>query len=209
MTTEQREELASLYVAGAMTTGEKIAFETQLGNDPALRELVCSLERATDLLALGAPQIQLPPMLKEKVIHRIDAANAQASPSAPSPSAAQDAIAGMPGFVVHGANDSQGWKPLPLPGAWIKLLSFQPDRNIAILLGKLGPGVRYPAHTHMGPEELLILSGDLHIGDLTLGPGDFHHSDAGTHHQDNHSIEGCVLLAVLPADHELVQVAMA
>jgi putative transcriptional regulator len=209
MTTEQREELASLYVAGAMTTGEKIAFETQLSNDPALRELVRSLERATDLLAIGAPQIQPPPTLKDKVLCRIDNANVQASPSVPSPSAAEDAIAGIQGFVFHGANDPQGWKPLPLPGAWIKLLSFQPDRNIAILLGKLGPGVRYPAHTHMGPEELLILSGDLHIGALALGPGDFHHSDAGTHHEDNHSIAGCVLLAVLPANHELVQAAMA
>ena len=52
-------------------------------------------------------------------------------------------------------------------------------------------------------------TGDLHIGDRTLGPGDFHHSDAGTAHDLNYSVEGCTLLAVLPLDHELVQFAIA
>jgi hypothetical protein len=56
---------------------------------------------------------------------------------------------------------------------------------------------------------LIILTGDLHIGDRALSPGDFHHADGGTSHPVNYSIEGCTLLAVLPADHELVQFAMA
>src|SRR5437763_11347138 len=116
MTIEQQEELASLYVAGAMTEDEKQAFERELGDDPALRELVRSLERATDMLAIAVPPILLPPQLKEKVLKRIDAA---AASDAPSRSSVQAAIAAIPGFLFHGANDPQGWKALALPGAWI------------------------------------------------------------------------------------------
>jgi putative transcriptional regulator len=108
-----------------------------------------------------------------------------------------------------GAKDAEGWKELPVRGAWVKLLSLERQRGYAVLLGRLEPGVRYPAHTHAGAEELLILSGDLRIGDLTLRAGDFHHSDAGTSHGVNYSVEGCTLMAVLPAEHELVKYALA
>ena len=76
-------------------------------------------------------------------------------------------------------------------------------------MGKLEPGTRYPAHVNVGPEDLYVLTGDLHIGDHRLDAGDFHHADAGSYHEVNHSIEGCTLIAVLPADHPLVAVAMA
>jgi anti-sigma factor ChrR (cupin superfamily) len=105
--------------------------------------------------------------------------------------------------------ETSGWKPLPIPGAWIKLLSFEPARGYAVLLGKLDPGVRYPAHTNAGPEDFYILTGDLHVGDHRLGPGDFHHADAGSLHGENHSVEGCTLLAVLTTDDPLVSFAMS
>jgi anti-sigma factor ChrR (cupin superfamily) len=101
-----------------------------------------------------------------------------------------------------------GWKSLPVPGAFIKLLSLQSDRGYAVLLGKLDPGVRYPAHTNVGPEDFYLLTGDLHIGDKVLRPGDFHHADAGLQHVENFSVEGCTLLAVLTTDDPLVQFAL-
>ena len=107
------------------------------------------------------------------------------------------------------AAPSAEWKQLPIAGAWIKLLSAQPDRGYAVLLGKLDPGVRYPAHINVGPEDFYVLTGDLHIGDKALGPGDFHHADAGSAHQENYSVEGCTLLAVLTMDDPLVSFAMA
>jgi anti-sigma factor ChrR (cupin superfamily) len=93
-------------------------------------------------------------------------------------------------------------------GALVKLLSFEPARGYAVLLGKLNPGARYPAHKNAGPEDFYILTGDLHVGDHVLGPGDFHHADAGTLHTENFSEEGCTLLAVLTADDPIVKFAM-
>ncbi len=204
MITEQQQEQASLYALDALPAGERREFELALRTNAELDEFVGSLQRAADGLALTAPRIQPPKSLRENVLDRIRSSATQSAPKE-----AASASARRPGFHFHGASDPQGWKELPLRGAWVKLLSLEKERGYAVLLGKLGPGVRYPAHTHFGPEDLYILTGELHLGDRTLGAGDFHHSDAGTAHGVNYSVQGCTLLAVLPVDHELVRFALA
>jgi anti-sigma factor ChrR (cupin superfamily) len=203
---EQQQEQASLYVAGALSAEEQRVFESDLRGNADLRELVRGLHRAAAALALAAPRTPLPPALKDKVLARIGKRTAATAPIPEQPLATRPTA---PGFLFHGAGDPKGWKELPIRGAWVKLLSMDRGRGYAVLMGKLEAGVRYPAHTHIESEQLYILTGDLHIGDRALGPGDFHHADAGTAHGVNYSVEGCTLLAVLPADHELVQFAMA
>jgi len=105
--------------------------------------------------------------------------------------------------------DEEGWKQLPIPGAYIKLLSLEKERGYAVLMGKLDPGTRYPAHVNAGPEDFFILTGDLVIGDRKMVAGDFHHADGGSQHVENYSVEGCTLLAVLTTDDPLVAFAMA
>jgi len=210
MTTDQQQEQASLYVLGALPPDEQRAFEAELRANAEVRELVRNLQRAANLVAMAQPQKSPPPELKNKILRAIDARGRRRHEShQPVGKSSPAQSLPMPGFLFHGATDSKGWKELPVRGAWLKLLSLNKDRNYAVLMGRLEAGVRYPAHTHPGPEELYILTGDLHIGDRALGPGDFHHADAGTAHDVNYSVEGCTLLAVLPADHELVQFAMA
>jgi hypothetical protein len=60
-----------------------------------------------------------------------------------------------------------------------------------------------------GPEDFLVITGDLHIGSRRLGPGDFHHADGGSRHEENYSLEGCTLISVLTTDDPLVAFAMA
>jgi hypothetical protein len=202
MINEQREEQASLYVLGALTGAEQRGFEAELRRDAELRELVQGLRRAAELLALSVPAVAPPPGLRDKVLQRIDAASATAVAGA-------TAGAPAPGFRFVGASGGEGWKPLPVAGAWTKVLSIDRDRGYVVLLGRLEAGVRYPAHVHAGPEDLYLLTGDLHLGDRLLRPGDFHHSDAGTSHGENFSVEGCTLLAVLSLEHDLAKFAMA
>jgi anti-sigma factor ChrR (cupin superfamily) len=206
MTTEQQQEQASLYVLGALSAEEQRGFEAELRASAELRELVRALQRTAGLLATAGPQTALPPALKQKVLARIEGKDRETSKVK---SSGAPPIASLPGFLFHGAADPKGWKELPLRGAWIKMLALDRDRRYAVLLGKLEAGVRYPAHEHLGSEQIYLLTGDLHIGDRTLRSGDFHHADAGTAHGVNYSVEGCTLLAVLPAEHELVQFAMA
>ncbi len=202
MISEQQQELASLHVLGALTAAEKESFEAALRAQPELQAFVRELERTTGLVAQAVPPVALPPELRERVLRAAGAPSPVASP-APFKTDVSN-----PAFFFRAANDPSGWKNLPVPGASLKLLSADRERGYAVLLGRLERGVRYPAHPHVFPEDILILSGDLTIAGRRMGPGDFHHCDAGTEHPVNFSEEGCTLLAVLSIDHELSRFAM-
>lgn len=194
MISEQQKELATRCVLGELTSHEQRAFNAEVRDNPELKGFLLSLQKALEDVARSIPQVPPPPTLKQKLFAKIQGTAPQIS----IPSAA--------GLRFLMGSDT-GWKALPLPGAFIKLLSLQPDRGYAVLLGKLEPGVRYPAHTNVGPEDFYILTGDLHVDGRRLGPGDFHHADAGTEHGENYSIDGCTLVAVLTVDDPLVALA--
>ena len=203
MITEQQQEQASLYALGALPDAEQSAFERELRGNEELRQLVRQLQRTADLVALSSPAQPLPPGLRDKVLQRIESLDASKQTEKKS---LPPLIPGLSFIAAPGAKD---WKPLPIPGTYIKLLSLDKDRGYAVLMGKLDPGARYPAHTNAGPEDFYILTGDLHIGNRRLGAGDFHHEDGGSQHEENYSVEGCTLLAVLTTDDPLVAFAMA
>jgi anti-sigma factor ChrR (cupin superfamily) len=204
MITEQQQEQAALFALGMLNETEQQQFAAEVRASAELREFLWSLARTVDRVALTAPRRAPPAALKDKLLARIEA---RPDPSPVPPR--QTLAAALAGLRFVPGSETSGWKPLPVRGAWIKLLSFEPQRGYAVLLGKLEPGVRYPAHTNAGPEDFFILTGDLHVSDRVLGPGDFHHADAGSFHQENYSVEGCTLLAVLTADDPLVAFAMA
>lgn len=201
MITEQQEEQASLYVLGALCGGELAGFEHEVRANAELAALVRRLGATVGQLTRTVPQVAPSAGLKKRVMQGIG------EPATKSPAVAPGSIPA--GLAFSLAADESGWKALPVPGAFIKLLSFEPSRGYAVLLGKLGPGVRYPAHINAGPEDFLILTGDLHVSGQRLGPGDFHHADAGSQHEENYSVEGCTLMAVLTTDDPLVALATA
>lgn len=202
MISERQQEEASLYVLGALNAAEKESFEAALSVEPALRELVASLERTAGLLARAVPPVAPPAGLRERILRRVEADDVS-TPPVPLTRTLD------PAFFFVAASDAAGWKELPVPGAFIKLLSADRERGYAVLLGRLERGVRYPAHAHKSGEDILVLTGDLTIAGRRLGPGDFHHCDAGTSHPVNYSDEGCTLMAVLSIDDDLTKFAMA
>ncbi len=203
MITGQQQEQASLYALGALPDAEQTAFEHELRGNEELRQFVRQLQRTADLVALSAPAQPLPPSLRDKVLQRIESLDAA------KPAAKKSAPPLIPGLSFIDAPGAKDWKPLPIPGTYIKLLSLDKERGYAVLMGKLDAGARYPAHINAGPEDFYILTGDLHIGNRRLGAGDFHHADGGSQHEENYSVEGCTLLAVLTTDDPLVAFAMA
>ncbi len=200
MISEQQQEAASLYALGALTPAEASAFEAELRGNPELARLARSLQSTMDLVAQATPAAPPPSGLKAKILDRIDTLETAAKPTAPPV---------LPGLNFLTAAGESGWKQLPIPGALIKLLSMERERGYAVLLGKLDPGARYPAHRNAGPEDFYILTGDLVVGGRKLVAGDFHHADAGSEHDENYSVEGCTLLAVLTMDDPLVAFAAA
>ena len=195
MITEQQYELAMRCALGELSPAEQAEFSGHLRTNPELRELLRSNQLALEGVALTAPPVAPPSHLKQKILTRLQ-----------PESVARETETLAVGLRFLAGSDT-GWKPLPIPGAYLKLLSLQADRGYAVLLGKLEPGTRYPAHTNAGPEDFYILTGDLHVSERVLGPGDFHHADAGSEHTENYSVSGCTLLAVLTTDDPLVRFA--
>lgn len=203
MISEQQQEQASLYALGALSAAERQEFEASLRAQPELRALVRDLQNTAEALAKAVPQVTPPAELRARVLQ---------SAGAPETLSRQLPFTGPavdPAFFFVAARDASGWKQLPVPGASLKLLSADRERGYAVLLGRLEAGVRYPAHSHKSPEDIFLLTGDLTIAGRRLGPGDFHHCDAGTEHPVNYSEGGCTLLAVLTLDHDLAKFAMA
>ena len=199
MNSEQQQEQASLYAVGAMSEAEARAFESELRGNAELAGLVRGLQRTADLLGASRP-FTPPAALRQKVLDRIEAL--ARTPARPS-------LAALAGLSFVAGAEKKDWKALPIPGAFIKLLSLEQARGYAVLLGKLEPGTRYPAHINAGPEDIFILTGDLVVGDHKLMAGDFHHAAGGSQHAENYSVDGCTLLAVLTTDDPLVAFAMA
>lgn len=199
MISEQQQEQASLYALGALDGVELRAFEAELRGNPELTEFVRGLQRTADSLA-ASRAVAPPPGLKQRVLERIGTPRSTAQKPLPT------ALAGL-NFLP--AASQAGWKELPVRGAYIKLLALEQERGYAICLGKLDPGVRYPAHVNDGPEDFFILTGDLVVNDRKLVAGDFHHADRGSRHGENYSVAGCTLLAVLTTDDPLVAFAIA
>ena len=203
MITEQQQEQASLYALGALPEAEARAFEMELRGNAELAALLQDLQRTAELVALSVPVIKPPAALRDKVLRCIDDIVMAKQPAVPSP------LAALAGLNFMEAAAGKDWKPLPVPGTFIKLLSLERDRGYAVLLGKLDAGARYPAHVNAGPEDFFILTGDLVIGERRMVAGDFHHADGGSQHAENYSVGGCTLLAVLTTDDPLVAFAMA
>lgn len=71
MSPDEQEELASLYVLGALEGEELAAFERELATHPELATLVSELERASAVLATLVPQHKAPEVVRQSVFQHI------------------------------------------------------------------------------------------------------------------------------------------
>jgi quercetin dioxygenase-like cupin family protein len=183
------EELAALNAVGALD-GEDLNEFLRLkeaGGEEVEREIAAFEEVASALGAGHGRMVAPPPLVKQRLMARLNAGQAPAQ-SAPGLS-----------FIF---SDEGEWMPHPVKGILIKQLALDTVRGYATLLMKVPPGTEYPEHHHSGPEECYVLEGDLHAAGRVLGPGDFHHADAGSDHGRLFTKGGCTLLLVVaPSDY--------
>ncbi len=207
MNEERLQELAALRAVGALEGTELEEFEAQLlvGANGLAGGHAAAFNDLAALLAISLAVPKEPPRdLKEKILRGLAGTSPASGAARP---AASEFTATPAGFKFVFAAEPSAWQKLPVPGAWVKMLSLDPVRGYAVVLGKLDPGTRYPEHKHIHGEQVYVLSGDLHIGAQRLGPGDFHHADAGTVHGVNYSEAGCVILAVISTEDLQAQMA--
>ncbi|MFO1498082.1 MAG: cupin domain-containing protein [Verrucomicrobiota bacterium] len=200
--TTQIAEFAAAAALGALDPEDARALAVLLAEEPGARRETGAFAAVAEALAQSLPARRPPLHLREVILRRVAEAQARAIATKRLKSLippSQDGLAFLRDV------SSSGWVSLSVPGASVKLLSFDDSTGYAVVLGKLEPGSRYPAHPHQSAEDLFMLSGDLHIGEHVIQAGDFHHAEAGSSHGVNWSENGCTLLAVLSKDDLLTQ----
>ena len=106
-------------------------------------------------------------------------------------------------FLFLSASECR-FEPTSMPGVEARRLFVDPESDRVTMLVRMAPGSSYPAHVHGGPEECLVISGDLRIGALHMKGGDFQHAEAGSTHVVQSTDEGCVLLIVSSLHDEIL-----
>jgi quercetin dioxygenase-like cupin family protein len=203
MDIDQIKEWAALHAVGALEGEEAKRFARLLAENEEARRELASFSGNLQALAHSLPAGPQPsPELKQRILSAAEHAKTRRHLDAQLKKLAPAATGGF-GFLRQAADS--GWLPLPVPGAFVKLLSYDEENEYATVLGKLEPGARYPAHKHTYPEDIYMLEGDLHIGEEVIRAGDFHHAHASARHGVNWSENGCVLLAVLSKEDLLGQ----
>ena len=202
---ERIRELAALDAVGALDGAEAQALIELLRHNPNARRQVASYRNIVEALVRSLPPGPQPSAgLREKIMLAVNGSKTRAGLELRLKQLAPPSPGGL-GFLRNAS--TSGWLPLCVPGAFVKLLSYDEHNDYATVLGKLEPGARYPAHQHVHAEDIYMLEGDLHVGEEVMGAGDFHHAEAATRHGVNWSEHGCVLLAVLSKEDLLRQFA--
>ena len=169
---------AGEYVLGVLSPEERSAVERDAAADPDLAAEIAFWNEHFMPLA-EAVEVEPPPQLFDRIRTAI-----QAQRPAPAPASLTDTL------TVRAAEGH--WERIAR-GVERKILWQAPGGRVTYLI-RGQPGAHLPGHDHDEDEETYVVAGDLTIGTLTLGPGDYHLARRGRRHAAATTTTGCLLL---------------
>jgi anti-sigma factor ChrR (cupin superfamily) len=198
-------ELAALYAAGAMTAPERSDFEAHLeAGCPACREEVGQLVAVMAALASAVEPVTPDLQTRAALMSRLrPPPPARVSPLRQHLDREPSARELHQDMIIQRASES-AWKDSDLPGIRLRVLHVDPVRNQFTALIRMAPGTSYPRHHHQGPEECLVLEGDLQVSEMVLHPGDYQWAPAGSCHGVQSTQQGCLLLVTSSLTDEFI-----
>lgn len=188
-------ELAPLYVLGSLEEAEHQWVESQIQADPELAEEIADYQAAMTAIPYSLPQHSLPTGLKERVFRCL---TGEAPPLASNETAPTLAV-GQNFNLSH-----LRWRPFNAPGFEMAKLHLDREARELSCLVRAAAGLSYPAHHHAGPEEILMLAGELRIGDTLYGPGDYIRSTAHSVHPSAEAATACLFFLKTSLDNEML-----
>jgi len=185
-------DLIALHATGALTPAEEGLFEDRLSRarEPELADVRAACD-ALLTLADGLAPIEPPPRLRETVL-AFARAHAARPTRARVPWETWEDDGSKTELVVMGRTDGD-WEETGVPGVRVRRLFVDRARNRMTALFKMDPGSSYVPHVHAAAEECFVVEGDLHVGDLVLGPGDYQMAPPRSSHGVQWTEHGCVL----------------
>lgn len=189
------DEAAALYAAGALDDRESRQFEALLlAGDPAHVEAMARVLPAIEMLAASVEPVEPPPEIRRALEARLGLVSDPAATHEHHHHDHEDQDAGPSDPLVIIRRDQRDWRPTGLPGVRSKTLFADRASNRRTLLLKMEPGSRIPDHDHGGIEEVIVLEGDLNIGENRLKAGDYFRATPGCRHGAPISPSGCIAL---------------
>ncbi len=195
------DELAALYVVGAMDRAQRDAFEAHLagGCERCARE-VAALSEAAEQLAADARPVDPDPKIRAALMARVSRVEAPSSPQV-----WREWSNDAPGSSLFIRRRDEGeWEESGVAGVRVRRLFVDRPRNQITMMVRMDPGTSYPRHVHHGPEECYVLEGDLSVGDETLSAGDYQFAPVESLHGVQSTRGGCTLLIVSSLSDEIL-----
>lgn len=166
---------AALWALGALTPMEAAESAKRLKSDPAFATQVSEWEELLAPLGDFAPSARPSERLLESIEGQLDAR------------ARLEALS-------RTLNLSEDNWIRAFPGVRLKVLHSGDEFGRQTVALDFEPGSVYPAHRHKESEEIYMISGDLIMGHVELGPGDFYVSPKGSGHPPSTTRGGCLCI---------------
>lgn len=201
-------ELASLYHTGAMDEPLRAAFERHLDErcplcTSELRQLIAATEFLADMVTPVDPSASARSRLMQWIDQDSEAGQT-AGKAEVQVWRAWTTDDDRTRFFTRRADDNS-WEATGVEGVSIRRLFVDRDRNQFTALIRMEAGASYPRHVHNGPEECLVIEGDLHVGEaIVLGPGDYQRAPAGSKHDIQRTVGGCTLMIISALDDDMI-----
>lgn len=175
-------ELLPLYALGILEADETILVERAIADDTELAAELAAYEQTADALGAAIQPVAPPPEVKQRLLASVGGGRFESFASR---------LATLFDVTVDRARELLGL--IERPASWvaqipgIRLVDFEGGpAAVAADCGflRIGPGVMFPPHTHLGEEVTVILQGQLHdpVNNRTIGPGDEYVQLEGTTH---------------------------
>jgi len=165
-------ELCELYALDLLDGEALDRFRERLAaGDAVLLAELAVVGNVVPLIGLAAPSVRPAPQLKRRLFSRI----------------------GADGFYFLLAGED-GWNETPERGVCVRPLFIDPADGSDTRLVRLDPGAGSQALDSLLGESVLVASGDMELGTLSLGAGDWHRLGSDRH--PARTTNGCVLFTL-------------
>jgi anti-sigma factor ChrR (cupin superfamily) len=186
-------DLAPLYSLDVLDEEERRLVEAELAEFPELAEELANLESTVAALAYSAPPIEMSANLKDRLFQNLDLEPPELPEVPPS----------LPMFFVARSQEIE-WRPFQAPGVFVKILYQNETTREVVGMLRAEAGARYPLHRHTAMEEIYMLEGDLAVGEVVYGAGDYLRSDPGSEHAPT-TRDGCMFFFRASMDNEYLE----
>lgn len=193
-------EWAALHACGALTPDEQQQFDQHVSTCEVCREQLSRLGAVGEALFETAEAVSPPVDVRARLLARV-----AASPLSGDQRQIWRRWADAnrsPELVIERASRT-AWEETGIPGIRMRRLLVDRERDRFTALVEMDAGSAYPAHKHNGPEECLVLAGELLVGEERMYPGDYQYAPVGTHHPVQRTDKGCKLLIVSSMSDDL------